>query len=46
MTGVQTVLVPGSHKSLFQHPQVSMSGNMRVNGAALPGAQEIHLKAG
>ena len=49
-TRVATTLVPGSHKSLFLHPRVHSSqtgeGNMRVNGATLEGAIEVHLKAG
>ena len=49
-TRVATTLVPGSHKSLFLHPRVHSSetgeGNMRVNGAMLEGAIEVHLKAG
>ena len=43
-------VVPGSHKSLFLHLRVHSSqtgeGNMRVNGATLEGAIEVHLKAG
>ena len=49
-TRVATTLVPGSHKSLFLHPRVHSSetgeGNMRINGATLEGAIEVHLKAG
>ena len=49
-TCAATTLVPGSHKSVFLHPRVhnpeTGEGNMRVNGATLEGAIEVHLKAG
>ena len=45
-----TTIVPGSHKSLLLHPRVHSKdngeGNMRVDGATLEGAVEVHLKAG
>lgn len=45
-----TTVVPGSHKSLLLHPRVHSTqtgeGNMRVDGATLEGATEVHLKAG
>ena len=41
-----TTLVPGSHKGLFRHPRVAGSGNMRVDGAQLEGAADMHLGPG
>ncbi|MDA1088484.1 MAG: phytanoyl-CoA dioxygenase family protein [Verrucomicrobia bacterium] len=43
-----TVVVPGSHKSNFPHPDVDIPGRVygETSSASVDGAQEVHLKAG
>ena len=42
-----TVLVPGSHKSVFEHPgHTALGGGMVAEGSLVRGAKEMYLKAG